>query len=843
MTLAARLRTARTGRFKSSRGPGRLASSRPTARELRIERLEVRLAFSGFGLEDGAYIVEDRPLSRYWDVQIQPHDQAIVAVAVEGTPDLAFRRAAPATVARYDSQGSVDSAYGVSGLATLPAGMHYPYYGKSLAIQPDGKAVVAGRAQPGNLAVARLDLDGSLDASFGNGGSVTAGIPFAVGGIGLQSSGKVVVAGVNISRSPYRTGPAFAARFTATGALDSGSGGFGQFVGGGEERAGYTVTSFGSGGEYYYHDLAVQTDDKIVAIGYFRDSNGARLLVARYTADGVLDNTFNTVGYILLPRGTGSSIALQSDGKIVVAGSTAADTLGDMFVARVNVNGTLDTTFGGGDGYAILDIDGTASQTVERASDVAIQPDGKIVVVGEVGDFEPDVSAPVRVLVARINVDGSSDLSFGGTGFKQGGIGTAEYLFKGHAVALQSDGTIIVAGAETFYNVQTSRTRPLLMRFYGDVPTSGPVIRGGDGDDTFHVLRSADELLVYHNIAPTGEPTHRISLSGLNIVTVDGRAGNDSLTVDSGAAGSLGIARLVYNAGSGVNALTLERGAARIDSTAASGSLNTTVATGAHLSTSHLQQNALTLAGATTRVTILPGPGAPGQASVLTSLNIATGATLDITDNALVIDYTDASPAATIREKILAGRGGAGFGASWTGAGINSSAAAAANAQEPESRSVAYAENGALPLGPYTTFRGQPVDNTSVLIVYTRTGDANLDGLVNDDDATILGAAYAPGVPQPSWSLADFDYNGFVDDDDATLLGAFYQRSNPAAAPANANVQNDLNLASTNASPELREASLFNRHARAALRSEALDQLLFAPESTWTARWRVKMRV
>ena len=67
-----------------------------------------------------------------------------------------------------------------------------------------------------------------------------------------------------------------------------------------------------------------------------------------------------------------------------------------------------------------------------------------------------------------------------------------------------------------------------------------------------------------------------------------------------------------------------------------------------------------------------------------------------------------------------------------------------------------------------------------VLARYTRTGDANLDGVVNDDDVTIVGATYAPGVAKPSWALGDFDYNGFVDDDDVTLLGVFYD---PNAAP------------------------------------------------------------
>jgi hypothetical protein len=120
------------------------------------------------------------------------------------------------------------------------------------------------------------------------------------------------------------------------------------------------------------------------------------------------------------------------------------------------------------------------------------------------------------------------------------------------------------------------------------------------------------------------------------------------------------------------------------------------------------------------------------------------------------------------------------LGKGWGGPGITSSAAAAANASAPESRSVGYAENSTLPLGAYTTFRGQPVDGTSLLFAFTVTGDANLDGVVNDDDVTIVGAAYAPGVNQPQWALGDFDYNGFVDDDDVTLLGVFYD---PTATP------------------------------------------------------------
>jgi hypothetical protein len=229
-------------------------------------------------------------------------------------------------------------------------------------------------------------------------------------------------------------------------------------------------------------------------------------------------------------------------------------------------------------------------------------------------------------------------------------------------------------------------------------------------------------------------------------------------------------AGLRVDAGGGSNnRLLVSGGSLRIDALATGGTLDTTVLGDTHLSTGRLAQNGLVL-GDASRLTLLPN----GITSVVTSLSIAPGATLDIGANALVIDYAGGSPAAAIRQQILTGRGGPGFGATWTGPGITSSAAAEANSANPETRSVAYAENASLPLGPYANFRGQLVDTTAILIAFAHTADANLDGRVDDNDATILGAAYSPGASDALWALGDFDYNGAVDDDDATLLGAFY---------------------------------------------------------------------
>ena len=443
-----------------------------------VEVLEERRLLSGFAPTDGASVVEAWT-GNYQAVKIQPGDQKIVAAGTATAP-------LPGGVAveRYDSQGNADATYHSGGLSNL-AGMTMSS-GHALALQPDGKAVVAGDAVVAgsrDVGVARLNVNGSLDSGFGTGGFDTFSIQpgaDAAYGVGLQSTGKIVVSGSSLN-STLSTAvySAFVARFTATGAIDSGKGGFGKVVHG--NATGDTLTSFGQAGSGStgsgLGQIAVQPDDMVVAVGGFTpDGVTTELVVARYTAAGALDTTFNGKGYsVFLPAGisstNGTSVALQSDGRIVVAGyCSGVDGRADMLVARFNSNGTLDTSFGGGAGYVRFDVDGTASVTAEIGNGVVIQTDGKIVV----GGYERG-SGPSNVLVARFNADGTLDQTFAPGGFKLGAP-PAGHSFAGAAVALEADGSIIVAGSDAWTD---NSSHPLLMRFFGSSTPAGALRASG----------------------------------------------------------------------------------------------------------------------------------------------------------------------------------------------------------------------------------------------------------------------------------------------------------------------------------------------------------------------------
>ncbi len=182
-------------------------------------------------------------------------------------------------------------------------------------------------------------------------------------------------------------------------------------------------------------EVAVQADGRIVVAGTAEVAGTEDFALARYNADGSLDTSFGTGGIVTTPFSAGSKdegldVAVQSDGRIVVVGRSAASGIDfDFAIARYSADGNLDPSFGG-DGTVITDFG--AGLATARA--VVIQPDGRILVVGDVGaDFA----------LARYEANGTLDGSFG-----SGGITTADATGGdiGHAVALLSDGRFLVAG-------------------------------------------------------------------------------------------------------------------------------------------------------------------------------------------------------------------------------------------------------------------------------------------------------------------------------------------------------------------------------------------------------------
>lgn len=394
--------------------------------------------------QDGEFIVEPWR-GGFSDAKVQWWDQKIMVLG-----DVDNRTA----IARYELDGLPDAGFGSGGLALGSPDVS----GQALTLQPDGKAVVSGFSNR-SVAVARFNPDGTVDGGFGDGGwtSLFVGATFqqSVPGVGLQSTGKIVVSGSSSGASF----PSFAgnvARFTTTGFVDAGKGAFGQVVKG--TAIGYTTFGYPNA---IFNRLAVQPDDRIVAVGSWV---GSGLLVARYSANGTLDKTFNGRGYSLpLSAGTSASeVLVQGDGKIVVIGrGRGAFDHTDMLIARFLPTGGLDASFGGS-GYVLFDVDGEARPSRENAADAVLQPDGKIVVSGSVM-YDDVPGTQSRVFVARVDATGALDESFGSGGFKTGGPSVLQSF--GGGVDLQWDGAIIVAGSVYIEENGTDVLHPLLMRF------------------------------------------------------------------------------------------------------------------------------------------------------------------------------------------------------------------------------------------------------------------------------------------------------------------------------------------------------------------------------------------
>ncbi|MCC6327391.1 MAG: PxKF domain-containing protein [Acidobacteria bacterium] len=287
-------------------------------------------------------------------------------------------------VVRYSPDGSLDSTFDIDGKVTTSVGNSNDV-ARSVAIQPDGKIVVAGYSIGATIdfAVVRYNPDGSLDTLFDTDGKTTT----AVGNgndearsVAIQRDGKIAVAGSAFNG----TNDDFAVvRYNADGSLDT------TF-----DTDGMVTTQVGISYDFAIA-VAIQPDGKLVAAGSSTSASDDDFAVVRYNADGSLDTTFDTDGKVTTPVGNfhdyASSVAIQPDGKIVAAGASRTGPFEDLAIVRYNPNGSLDTAF---------DADGKVTTPVGNFSDVAravaIQPDGKIVAAGDSSNGSNDDVVVVR---------------------------------------------------------------------------------------------------------------------------------------------------------------------------------------------------------------------------------------------------------------------------------------------------------------------------------------------------------------------------------------------------------------------------------------------------------------
>ena len=303
-------------------------------------------------------------------------------------------------LARYNSDGSLDTSFGTGGKVTTNVlEFNSDDFATSIVPQPDGKLIVVG-ASDLDLALIRYNSDGSLDTSFGTDGKTIDdfGGEQGGGGVALQPDGKIVV----VSRA---NGDVAIARYNRNGSPDA------SFGVGGNVTQDFGGNDFGS-------SFALLADGKILVSAHADFDGADEFGLARYNSDGSLDTSFGTGGTVTTDFGGfagGGDFTLLPDGKIAIALKTD----NGLTVARYNSDGSLDTSFGT-NGQVTNDFG-----TFDPGNAIAAQADGKLVVAG--------------MGIARYNSDGSLDTSFGTNGLVTNG--------GGNAVAIQPDGKIVGAGA------------------------------------------------------------------------------------------------------------------------------------------------------------------------------------------------------------------------------------------------------------------------------------------------------------------------------------------------------------------------------------------------------------
>ncbi|MGI8683964.1 MAG: Calx-beta domain-containing protein [Acidimicrobiales bacterium] len=438
----------------------------------------------------------------------------LAATALVASPRLPAARAAA---------GPLDTSFSGDGWAAPTLDGEHSERANDMVLQQDDRIVLVGRARSfdtfdSEFLVARLLPDGTPDVTFALTGSTTTPVGPGCSGddeaeaVAVQADGRIVVAG---DASTCEASGIALVRYNRNGTVDSsfGAGGVALLEDPDESSSsvsdvavqadgaivvaatrdfedflvarfdatgtldpgfgvnGVVVTDF-AGDSDVAAALAVAPDGSIVVAGQTATSGGSEFAVARYRPDGTLDPSFGTGGKATTDFGVSSqgatSVAVQPDGRVVVVGGSN----GRFALARFTAAGTLDPTFGTG-GRTVTAFPGETS----LVTDVALQRDGKVVVSGAVGQiFSDGALSPAALVVvppgtfetvvARYGRDGVLDVTFDGDGINRSDLG-AGFSEVAEAVAVQADGKIVAAG-----RVEGEGDTVLAVRYLAD-----PVVR------------------------------------------------------------------------------------------------------------------------------------------------------------------------------------------------------------------------------------------------------------------------------------------------------------------------------------------------------------------------------
>ncbi len=330
-------------------------------------------------------------------------------------------------VARFTASGALDTDFDTDGMQLIDFSSGDDY-AQDVAIQADGKIVVVGYAwisSDNDIAIARLNSNGSLDGTFGSSGIYYENVSSAAAhdelyGVAFDNSGDIVACGW---ASMSGQADFVVVRFSQTNGAKMGS-----------------ETTLDISGDDFADAVAVQVDGKLVLAGKSSGISGGVFTIARCSSSLVFETSFTNTANFASGDDAGHDLVIQSDGKFVVAGKYYATDRFRMALVRFKADGSLDTTF---------DADGLMATVISGYNSVgnaiALQSDGKILVAGY-NDTDPSPGTTTgQFAVVRYNTNGSHDTSFDGDGIAVTSIASG-YDARAFGIAIQSNGKIVVGG-------------------------------------------------------------------------------------------------------------------------------------------------------------------------------------------------------------------------------------------------------------------------------------------------------------------------------------------------------------------------------------------------------------